>query len=192
MLKIIGALIEFFRILKRRYTTQGLRTTLQWLYTVGMAKLTGRISLRYSRVTPQLYIGPQYGRRGKSALEDAGITASVSLRAEFDDMEHGLALKDHSYLPTVDNTPPSMEHLAEGVEFIQRMIDDEGVVYVHCGSGVGRAPSLVAAYLVKQGIPLEEAIERIQRVRPFVRILPDQLERLREYEANVQPPAAAT
>ncbi len=190
MLRMFGALIEFFRILKRRYHTQGLRTTLQWLYTVGMAKLTGRVSLRYSRVTPQLYIGPQYGRRGKSALQDAGITASVSLRAEFDDLEHGLALEEHSYLPTEDNTPPSMEHLEEGIAFIQRVIDKNGVVYVHCGSGVGRAPTLVAAYLVKQGFPLDEAIARIQRVRPFVRILPGQLERLREYESRTQGTSA--
>lgn len=191
MLRTFGALIEFFRILKRRYQTQGLRTTLQWLYTVGMAKITGRISLRYSRVTPQLYIGPQYGRRGKSALEDAGITASVSMRAEFDDTAHGLALKDHSYLPTEDNTAPSMEHLDEGVAFIQRVIDDEGQVYVHCGSGVGRAPSLVAAYLINQGVTLDEAIKRIQRVRPFVRILPDQIERLREYEARISQAKAS-
>jgi protein-tyrosine phosphatase len=186
MLRLIGSIIEFFRILKRRYTTQGFRTTAAWLWTVGLAKITGRLSLRYSRVTPQLYIGPQYGKRGKSALEEAGINASVSMRAEFDSREHELELKDHSYLPTEDNMPISLEHLDEGVAFIERIISEEGRVYVHCGSGVGRAPSMVAAYLIKQGDTLEEAVEKIQRVRPFVRILPGQIARLREYENQVR------
>jgi protein-tyrosine phosphatase len=186
ILRSIKSLITFFRILVRRIRAQGIGTTMNWLYTIGMAKLTGRVSLRYSRLTPNLYIGPQFGRRGKSALEKAGINASVNMRAEFNDMDHGLDFKDYSYLPTEDNTPPSMLHLEEGVAFIQRMIDKDGKVYVHCGSGVGRAPSIAAAYLVSTGMPLEEAVERIQIVRPFVRILPGQMERLKEFEARVR------
>jgi hypothetical protein len=185
MIRALKGLIEFWRILVRRYRTQGLRTTLNWLLTVGTAKLTGRVSLRYSQVVPGLYIGPQFGRRGRPALETAGITASMSLRAEFDDMEHGLAMADHSYLPTEDNTAPSLEQLEEGVRFIQRVISEDGRIYVHCGSGVGRAPTMAAAYLVSEGMTLDEAIAQIQRVRPFVRILPGQMARLREYEAHV-------
>ncbi len=185
MVKVFRAIVEFFRILKRRFQTQGLRTTLQWLWHVGMAKLTGRVSLRYSRITPHLYIGPQFGRRGKPAFERAGIDASVSLRAEFDDRARGLALAEYSYLPTEDNTAPTMEHLEEGVTFIRRIIDKGGNVYVHCGSGVGRAPTMAAAYLVSEGLTLDEAIARIQEVRPFVRILPVQIERLREYEQHI-------
>lgn len=185
MLKVFRAIVEFFRIMKRRIRTQGWRTTLQWLWHVGVAKLTGRVSLRYSRITPNLFIGPQFGRRGKPAFERAGIDASVSLRAEFDDREHGLALAQYSYLPTEDNTAPTMAHLEEGVAFISRIIDKGGNVYVHCGSGVGRAPTMAAAYLVSEGYSLDEAIARIQEVRPFVRILPAQFERLRAYEERV-------
>lgn len=186
MLKLVRSIIEFFRIMKRRLRTQGLRTTLQWLYTVGLAKLTGRVSLRYSRITPHLYIGPQFGRRGKPAFERAGIDASINLRAEFDDEAKGLALAEYSYLPTVDNTAPTLEHLEEGVDFIRRVIAKGGNVYVHCGSGVGRAPTMAAAYLIADGLTLDDAIARIQQVRPFVRILPAQLERLREYEEMVR------
>lgn len=190
MLKTVRAIIEFFRIVKRRWKTQGLRTTLQWLYTVGIAKLTGRVSLRYSRITPHLYIGPQFGRRGKPAFERAGIDASVNLRAEFDDEAKGLALAEYSHLPTEDNTAPTLEHLEEGVAFIRRVTDKGGNVYVHCGSGVGRAPTMAAAFLVADGLTVDEAIARIQQVRPFVRILPVQVERLREYEQHVRPKQA--
>jgi hypothetical protein len=57
-------------------------------------------------------------------------------------------------------------------------------VYVHCGSGVGRAPSLAAAYLISEGATLDDAVAKIQKARPFIRILPVQLERLREYEVH--------
>jgi dual specificity MAP kinase phosphatase len=159
-----------------------LRTTLRWLYSVGAARITGRLSLRYSQVAPHLYVGPQYGPRGKLALQRAGISATVSLREEFNDEEHGLTLTDYSYLPIVDNTAPTIAQLDEGVAFIQRIIAAGGNVYVHCGSGVGRAPSLAAAYLIAEGSTLDDAVAKIQKARPFVRILPVQLERLREYE----------
>lgn len=186
MFKPITAFLDFIRIVIRRYRMQGLRTTVRWLYTVGIAKITGRVSLRYSQVTPEIYLGPQYGKRGMAHLRKSGITASVSMRAEFDSTKHGLAFKKHSYLPTIDNTPPSLEQLDEGVAFIQQIIDAKGIVYVHCGSGVGRSPTLVAAYLVKQGMSLDEAVTRIQAARPFVRILPDQRKRLEEYAVVVQ------
>jgi dual specificity MAP kinase phosphatase len=116
------------------------------------------------------------------ALQRAGINATVSLREEFNDQEHGLTLTDYSYLPIVDNTAPTIAQLDEGVAFIQRIIAAGGNVYVHCGSGVGRAPSLAAAYLIAEGSTLDDAVAKIQKARPFVRILPVQLERLREYE----------
>jgi hypothetical protein len=45
---------------------------------------------------------------------------------------------------------------------------------------------MAAAYLVSEGLTLEKAVARIQKVRPFVRILPEQMERLREYEQHVR------
>ena len=63
--RIARAVREFVRIVRLRLRTQGLRTTLRWLYSVGVAKITGRLSLRYSQVAPHLYIGAQYGPRGK-------------------------------------------------------------------------------------------------------------------------------
>lgn len=184
-MRILHALVEFAQAFWRRLRLQGPVATYQWLTTVGTAWLTGRVSLRFSRVTPRVYLGPQYGRFGKRSLARAGVTASISMRAEFDDSLRGLEMTDYSYLPTLDNTAPSIEHLKEGVAFIEGIIAREGVVYVHCGSGVGRAPTMVAAYLIAQGQTTDEAIDHIQSVRPFIRILPSQVERLREFEAEV-------
>lgn len=171
----------------RRLRTQGFRTTYQWLVAVGIPRLTGRLSLRYSQVTPNLYLGPQYGQKGKLTLEEAGITASMSLRDEYNDLDYGLAFDNYSYLPIVDNTAPTIEQLTEAVDFIRNVIITGGTVYVHCGSGVGRAPSIVAAYLIAQeGMTVDDAITRIHKARPFIRVLPVQVDRLKAYEEHVR------
>lgn len=185
MIRGLRAIYGFLVILQRRVRVQGVRTTILWLIAVGGARITGRVPLRYSRITPHLYVGPQHGRRTLSALQRAGVTAIVSLRAEYDDREHGLAFEKHSYLPTIDNTAPTLEQLEEGVAFIRGVIGAGGSVYVHCGSGVGRAPSLAAAYLIAEGLPVEDAVAQIEQVRPFIRILPAQMERLRDYEVHL-------
>lgn len=178
---------EFLHIIFRRLRLQGIRTTLKWLYAVGGAWLTGRISLRYSKISPHLYIGPQYGKLGMKKLQEAGVSASMSLRAEYDDHEFGLSFPEYNYLPTVDNTAPTIEHLVQGVAFIKSVVEKEGTVYVHCGSGVGRAPTAVAAYLIaEEGLSVEDAIAKIKATRPFIRVLPPQIERLHEFKEHLE------
>jgi protein-tyrosine phosphatase len=57
-------------------------------------------------------------------------------------------------------------------------------VYIHCAGGVGRAPTLAAAYLITQGMPLDEALAQIRKVRPFINIVPQQMAGLKEFEAR--------
>lgn len=104
------------------------------------------------------------------------------MRAEFDDAARGLSMPDYLYLPTEDNTAPTLDHLQQGVEFIRKIIANEGKVYIHCGSGLGRGPSMVAAYLISEGKTTQEAIQQIKKARPFIRVLPAQVERLEEFE----------
>ncbi len=183
MRHIAKTLAKPVRIVSHRLRTQGLRTTLLWLWGRGVPRLTGRLVLSHSRITPQLYVGPQHGKLGKRQLERAGVTGVVNMRVEFDDAEHGLALAEYCHLPTVDETPPTLRDLRSGAAFIARVIDAGGKVYVHCAGGVGRAPAMAAAYLVTQGMTLDAALDLIRRGRPYIDVLPDQLERLREFEA---------
>lgn len=186
---LLRLLTKPVRVVTRRLRTQGLRPTLIWLYARGVAKLTGYVPLRYSRITPQLYVGPQHGRLSLRPFARAGITANVNLRVEYDDAAHGLGLVDYCHLPTVDETAPTLEHLAQGVQFIRRAIEAGGSVYIHCAGGVGRAPTQAAAYLVATGMALDDAVALITRGRPFIDILPPQMARLREYEALVRADA---
>jgi hypothetical protein len=166
----------------RRLRTTGFRATFVWGIGRVVPVLTGIPTLRrFSEVVPGLYIGSQHGRAGLRRLVRQGFRHGVNLRAEFDDHAHGLALESYCYLPTIDGTPPTLEQLAEGVAFIADALGKSGKVYIHCLSGIGRAPTLAAAYLIAQGHPPDQAIERIRRVRPFVDLEPTQVARLREF-----------
>jgi protein-tyrosine phosphatase len=59
-----------------------------------------------------------------------------------------------------------------------------GSVYVHCGSGIGRAPTMGAAYLINTGLTLGEAWETIGKVRPFIRPTAVQVERIEQFAAQ--------
>jgi protein-tyrosine phosphatase len=109
------------------------------------------------------------------------VTAVVNMRTEFDDAATGMAPDRYLHLPTVDDTPPTLEQLRKGVTFIAEEVARDGGVYVHCGAGVGRAPTMAAAYLVSTGLTPEEAWSRIRSIRPFIRIKSGQAEQIEHY-----------
>lgn len=182
MRKIFPLALKGLTIIVRRFRTQGVLVTLLWLYGRGLPAITGVPLLQYSRVTPDLYVGPQFNARGKKALEIEGINGCVNMRIERDDAAHGLALQRYLHLPTVDDDAVSIEHLEQGIAFIRETINDGGKVYIHCGAGVGRAPTMAAAYLIAEGYRLDEALALIRKVRPFIAITPPQMARLQEIE----------
>ena len=179
---MLNALRKGARIVLSRLRTQGWRTTALWAYARGIPYITGVPLLRYSRVAPALYVGPQYRARGKRALARAGITHIVNMRSEFDDAAHGLTPQDadrYCHLPTADDRAPSTAHLAQGAAFIREAIGGGGKVYIHCSAGVGRAPTMAAAYLMEQGCDMDAALELIRRARPFINLTPPQIQALR-------------
>ena len=178
---MLSALGKGGRIVRRRLRAQGWRTTALWAYARGIPYITGVPLLRYSRVAPALYVGPQYRARGKPALARAGITHIVNMRSEFDDAAHGLTLHDDRYchLPTPDDRAPSPAHLAQGTAFIREAIGGGGKVYIHCSAGVGRAPTMAAAYLIEQGYAMDAALDLIRKARPFIYLTPPQIQALR-------------
>lgn len=174
------------RIVIRRLRTQGPRTTVLWAYARGIPYLTGKPFLSYSRVTPEIYVGPQFRLGGKQLLEREGVHYSVNMRVEFDDAEHGLALANYCHLPTVDDTPPTIEDMNRGIEFITDAVSSGGKVYIHCSAGVGRAPTMAAAYFLSKGHTLDEAVAMIKQVRPFINIMTPQMELLQQMEAGLR------
>ncbi len=174
--------LQFLYILYRRLVEQGVRTTWLWVAEKVARHFTGLSPERTSRILPRLYVGGQHGRRGLRRMARMGIAAVVNLREEADDAARGLAPTHYLWLPTPDDQEPTMEHLARGAAFIAEQIEAGRGVYVHCASGVGRAPTMAAAYLVTTGMGAEEAWALVRAGRPFIRPTPPQEAVVRRFE----------
>ena len=145
-------------------------------------KGTGAPYWKLSKVTPQLYVGGQHYPQGYPEMLEKGITGIVNMREDYhSDIEKGIAGRRHLHLATRDNTPPKVDDLVRGVEFIRDEIHNGGQVYVHCGVGVGRAPTMAAAYLVTTGLSPSEALRKIRKVRPFIHLTGTQKHVLNEF-----------
>jgi len=175
---------KLFRILDRRLREQGVWTTFLWAADHTVRRITGANILSLSRITPHVQVGGQYRRHGWPRLAARGVTAVVNLRIEFDDQEAGIAPPRYLYLPTVDDDAPTLQQLEQGALFIAQEAERGGSVFVHCGAGVGRAPTVAAAYLVRTGLEPEEAWACIREARPFIRPTPVQVEQLERFAQN--------
>ena len=183
-LRILADLPRIFQILVREIRRQGLWIASQYTLDHVVRLGTGAPPLYYSRITPHVHVGGQFTGPGWRRLQTRGITAVVNLRDEFDDAEAGIAPDPYLFLPTVDDTPPPIAQLCQGVRFIHQQIDAGGRVYVHCMLGVGRSVTLVAAYLVSTGMAPAEAWKAIRRRRPFIQPTLGQQIRLEEFAAR--------
>ena len=178
---MLRAIYKRVRILWGRLTGQGAGVTTLWATDHLVRIITGAPIQEVSQITPRLHVGGQYRRRGWRRLKRRGVTAVVNMRTEFDDEAVGIAPRRYMYLPTIDDRPPSLEHLQAGVDFMREEIGRGGGVYVHCGAGVGRAPAMAAAYLVSTGLTPDEAWAKIREVRPFVRPKPEQVAQIERF-----------
>jgi protein tyrosine phosphatase (PTP) superfamily phosphohydrolase (DUF442 family) len=176
--------LKGLQILWQRLTRQGLVTTGWWAADHAVRIFTGAPIRRVSQITPQLYVGGQYRRRGWPRLQAQGITAVVNMRIEFDDNDAGIAPSRYLHLPVVDDQAPTVEQLRTGADFIAEEIARGGTVYIHCGSGIGRAATMAAAYLINTGLSADEAWARIRAARPFIRPTPPQIEQIERFAAQ--------
>jgi protein tyrosine phosphatase (PTP) superfamily phosphohydrolase (DUF442 family) len=182
--KPLRLVVKGLRIFLSRVRHQGLSVTFAWAWTRLYLWLMGRPVLHYCRVTPELYVGGQMNAQGWRWLAAEGLTASLNMRSEFDDAVYGLGSENNLWLPTDDDYAPTLDQLRQGVGFIREVLEAGGKVYVHCAGGVGRAPTMAAAYLVSTGLTPEEALALIQKTRPFIKPSAAQLAALEEFASD--------
>ena len=195
LLRRIARVLRFVVLIPiARFFRQGVRATLIWAFVRARLALFGVSTERYARVLSNLYVCGQIRPEGWRRLQALGVTSIVNMRREHDDRAAGIEIDPAHYLhlPTVDDTPVSLEDLKRGADWIAGQMEGGGAVYIHCAAGSGRAPSMGAAYLITHhGMTTDEALSTIRKVRPFIMPLPGQLTRLREYEVWIKNGAAA-
>lgn len=100
-------------------------------------------------------------------LRNQGIQLLVSLteeRVRRDWINEAGLLSFH--VPMIDMEAPTLDQIDRSVSAINRAIDQQMGVAVHCGAGLGRTGVVLAAYLVNKGLSPQNSISRVRRLRP--------------------------
>ncbi len=114
-------------------------------------------------------------RQSIRQLFEAGVTVFVDLteEAELGPYE-ALALQEAAAtgraieywrVAVRDRGIPSVEKMQHILDTIDRAIEAEQTVYVHCLAGLGRTGTVVGCYLVRHGMSGEVALKEIARLR---------------------------
>lgn len=173
-----------YKILKKiRSFIIGIGLFFDYLYDNIFRIITGMPRLKRCQITGHLFLGSQYNKIGLKKLKALGVTAIVNMRMHNSYNKAGHKGMKYLHFPTIDNTPPPLEVLIEGANFIDEEIKNKGIVYVHCRQGLGRGPTMAMAYLIKLGLTYQDAYNQIRRVRIFINPRQGQIRRLKELEA---------
>ncbi len=86
------------------------------------------------------------------------------------------------HIPVIDFTAPTLQQVEQALAMIHFCLDKEMPVAVHCIAGLGRTGTILACYLVEQGISAEEAITTIRKWRPGSIQISEQEAVIYEYE----------
>ena len=107
---------------------------------------------KFGAVTTQLWRGAAPSAEGYRQLAADGVTTVVDLRAEapvgLDEELAALGIK-LEHLPVRDGQSPSPEQLDR---FLAILDEASGIVFVHCGAGVGRTGVFAAAGAKVDGV----------------------------------------
>ena len=157
-----------------------------WLFQgaiAGSARPGGEISLRGSI--------PADKTQGEALdddllwLRDQGIGAILSLTetplASQTLERHGFTWR---HLPIDDQTAPTEADFLAALDFIDQQRVAERGVLVHCRIGEGRTACILAAYLLRQGATVEQALEHLRAFRPGAISSPEQQRALAAFASD--------
>jgi len=141
--------------------------------------------LEYTRITPYIYIGTNMccETHFDKGLLKKRLVADISLEKERLDMPFGVQF--FLWLPVKNHIAPTQDQLRIGTQILGELVRMKKKVYVHCQNGHERAPTLVAAYLITQGMGIQEAIRFIKSKRKTIHPNSVQKGALRKFQESL-------
>jgi hypothetical protein len=126
------------------------------------------MSMDYSEITKQLYIGTTPKRPDYEVLRGLGVRLIINMRfLRGGRPPAGSPPIRYMRFRTIDHPlfPIPMEALLQGAQAGIAVLRDGGKVYVHCSRGRHRSIAMAAAILIASGKSASEAMSLIKRRR---------------------------
>lgn len=121
-----------------------------------------------------------------AALRTVGVTMLITLTETDLPQEplrrHGLR---NLHLPIRDREPPSVPQVRMLVMRMNTMLQKGEVLAVHCLAGLGRTGTILASWLIQDGLTAQAALERIRKIEPGYVQSREQEEFLHAVEADL-------
>lgn len=134
-------------------------------------------------VAPYLFIGSFHPANDKDLLASNGIThicCCINVDARFPGQFAFMKIAADD-----SNGYNISQHFDETFKFIDSAVTKGNGVLVHCGAGISRAPTILAAYLMRKlKITADRAIAMIQSVRPCASPNLGFKDQLKQYESK--------
>lgn len=117
------------------------------------------------------------------SLKRVGVTCLVTL-TEQDLSQEALARNGliNVHLPIRDGEPPTASQMTMLLMRMELLMKQGHVLAVHCLAGIGRTGTVLACWLIREGLTAEEALKRVRRIDPKFVQTPGQEEFLLQYE----------
>jgi len=147
----------------------------------------GKLTYEFNKITKYISIGTNQCcvAHFRSSLIRKGIVADLSVEKERLDAAWGA--KYFLWLPVVDHSAPTHKQFLLGASFIKHCVQQKVGVYVHCQRGHGRAPTMVAAYLIGvKGMTPKQAVEFIKNKRKSIHPNKNQMAALKRFHTYVK------
>lgn len=143
----------------------------------------------FSQITEYIFLGTNLCCDISSHmefLEKIDVTADIDLEEERQDAPPRVDV--YLWLPVKNKNAPNEAQFDIGVALIDQLVKNKKKIYIHCQLGHGRSPTLVAAYFIKQGMGVDEALAKIKAARPEIHLEDIQYQALKEYERSISTP----
>jgi len=141
----------------------------------------------YNKITSHIYLGTNLccQTHFKSSLLKKGISADISLEKE--KLDHPYGVKYYLWLPVKDHHAPTQDQLELGSKFLEDLVKKKIKTYIHCKMGHSRSATLVAAYFLRTGKTVQEAINYIKKKRPQIHLTKSQEKSLNVFFKKLKP-----
>ena len=142
--------------------------------TLGWNMLLGRwLKVRnwYDFIAPNVIVGAFPFRSDVDEMRTQGVKAVVNTCEEYDGpvqeyQTHGI---EQFRMPTIDFTHPGFDDVCGAVAFIEKHVEQNHVVYIHCKAGRARSATVAICWLMKsRQISADEAQKLLLEKRPHI------------------------